>query len=113
MKLTFIALRTFDAQLPHVFRTTRDGDEYMRALQLTLLDNPERGDLMPRTGGARKIRIQRPGTGKSGGARVVYVYFATASEVYFLAVYAKSDQENLTREGEDAIRALIEALKED
>lgn len=33
--------------------------------------NPEAGDVIPDTGGIRKLRWSRPGTGKRGGVRVI------------------------------------------
>jgi hypothetical protein len=48
-----------------------DEDDYFE-LQTTLLIDPEAGDLIPGTGGIRKIRIAANGHGKRGGARVIY-----------------------------------------
>jgi len=47
-----------------------DREEIVR----TIAAYPEAGDLMPGTGGYRKLRFARPGMGKRGGARVVYLY---------------------------------------
>ena len=47
-----------------------DRDEIVR----TIAAHPEAGDLMPGTGGYRKLRFARSGMGKRGGARVVYLY---------------------------------------
>jgi hypothetical protein len=33
--------------------------------------NPDVGDVIPDTGGLRKVRWTRPGTGKRGGVRVI------------------------------------------
>ena len=49
------------------------GDKELRELQLTLLKNPDAGDVIPDLAGARKIRIPLAGRGKSGGGRVIYV----------------------------------------
>jgi hypothetical protein len=35
--------------------------------------NPECGEIMPGTGGFRKVRFGRRGIGKRGGARVIYI----------------------------------------
>jgi hypothetical protein len=35
---------------------------------------PEAGDLIPETGGVRKVRWGRGGSGKRGGARVIYFH---------------------------------------
>jgi hypothetical protein len=47
-----------------------DREEIVRTIAAT----PEAGDLMPGTGGYRKLRFARSGMGKRGGARVVYLY---------------------------------------
>jgi hypothetical protein len=36
--------------------------------------NPEAGDIIPDSGGVRKVRWSRAGTGKRGGVRVIYFY---------------------------------------
>lgn len=45
-----------------------DDDQY-RQLQLRLLAHPDAGDLIPGSGGLRKIRLGMTGRGKRGGAR--------------------------------------------
>ena len=57
--------------------------------------NPEEGVLIRGSGGVRKIRWARPGTGKSGGVRVVYLVHARLEEVYLLTLFAKSEKENI------------------
>ncbi len=51
-------------------------DESYSKLQRALMDNPELGDVMPGTGGFRKVRWgdSRRGKGKRGGLRVIYYY---------------------------------------
>ena len=73
--------------------------------------NPEEGDLIPETGGVRKIRWARPGSGKRGGTRVIYFYYSSDRPLYLLMVYAKARQENLTAEEKKAIRKLAAILK--
>src|SRR5437762_4402608 len=73
--------------------------------------NPEEGDLVPETGGVRKIRWSRPGSGKRGGARVIYFYHSGTRPLYLLMVYAKARRENLTAEEKKAVRKLAAILK--
>lgn len=58
--------------------------------------NPLAGDVVPGAEGARKVRWQRQGTGKRGGVRVVYVNFLPEGVVLLVAIYAKSERENMT-----------------
>ena len=53
-------------------------DEEYRRFQNELIEDPERGDLIQGTGGFRKARMRLAGGGKSGGARVIYLYLARA-----------------------------------
>lgn len=73
--------------------------------------NPEEGDLIPETGGVRKIRWSRPGSGKRGGTRVIYFYHSVDRPLYLLMVYAKARQENLTSEEKKIVRKLAAILK--
>jgi len=57
--------------------------------------NPDRGDVIPGADGARKVRWKRAGTGKSGGARVIYFNLTDEEIVLLVAVYAKAERENM------------------
>ena len=78
---------------------------------LFIAANPERGDLIPETGGVRKIRWRRAGAGKRGGARVIYFYHDADRPLYLLMVYAKARQEDLSADEKREVRALAAALK--
>lgn len=73
--------------------------------------NPEAGDVIPETGGVRKVRWARAGTGKRGGARVIYFYHDANRPLYLLMVYAKARRENLTPDEKRAVRKLAAILK--
>jgi hypothetical protein len=73
--------------------------------------NPEAGDIIPETGGVRKIRWSRGGAGKRGGARVIYYYHIAEHPLYLLMAYAKARQENLTPEEKRTMRELAALLK--
>src|SRR5215470_1139511 len=74
--------------------------------------NPEAGDVIPETGGVRKIRWGRTGSGKRGGTRVIYFYHDDRRPLYLLLVYAKGRQENLTPDEKRAVRKLAALLKQ-
>lgn len=71
-------------------------EEERGAFAAFLSRNPEAGDVIPETGGLRKVRWGRAGSGKSGGVRVVYFTRNAAGEVVLLMIYAKSERENLS-----------------
>jgi hypothetical protein len=58
--------------------------------------DPTRGDLIPGTGGLRKLRIGRGGGGKRGGARVIYYFYNEDIPVLLMAVYAKNEKADLS-----------------
>jgi len=82
-------------------------DEYLR-LQLALISRPMSGDVMPGSGGLRKLRWRGSGRGKRGGIRVIYYFLAADNRIYLLTVYAKADCADLTREQIRALRKLVE-----
>lgn len=71
-----------------------DDDEYA-ALQWYLVQNPEKGDMIPRSGGLRKIRWQHKEKGKSGGVRIIYYYKNNKGEIWLLTIYAKNEVANI------------------
>lgn len=98
-----------------LFERTAKGlldDEDLRALELDLLENPERGSVQAGTGGVRKVRVAIGDRGKSGGARVAYLYVEVRETIYFILAFSKNVQANLTTEQKKAIRALVAKLKE-
>ena len=79
-------------------------------LQNILQMNPEIGDLIQNTGGARKVRMALPGKGKSGGARVIY-YLKMKKAIYFLDIYPKSKKNDLTHAERNLVAEIVADLK--
>jgi hypothetical protein len=78
-----------------------------------LAANPKAGDVMVGTGGARKVRFRRPGTGKSGGYRVMSYFGGKDIPVFLLAVFAKGDRDNLTQAERNELRVALADLASD
>jgi len=70
-------------------------DEEYAALQWLLLERPDAGDIVPGSGGVRKIRWGLRGKGKRGGIRVIYYWKTADDEIWLLTLYAKNVQENI------------------
>ena len=60
-----------------------------------LAENPLAGDVIRGSGGCRKVRWSRSGTGKSGGVRVIYFNRLANGEIYLLVIYAKAERGNI------------------
>jgi hypothetical protein len=77
---------------------------------------PTCGDLIPGSGGLRKVRIGRDGIGKRGGTRVVYYFYNEDFPILLLALYAKNEKGDLTaaekREFAALMREIVRQWKE-
>lgn len=110
-QVTVIPTRTFERQVKRI-RVSRDE---LSGIIAELERAPERGDLIPGSGGARKVRFAGRGKGKSGGYRVVTALFSfrSADSLYLLAIYAKSDKVNLSKGEINRLRKTLLELKSD
>lgn len=71
-------------------------DDHYQQLQALLTVRPDAGDLIPGSGGLRKIRMRLAGRGKRGGARIIYYWIKDHSRIYMLLVYAKNETADLS-----------------
>jgi RelE toxin of RelE / RelB toxin-antitoxin system len=88
--LTVIETITFQRLWPDYW-TEEERAEFASYLALT----PDAGDVVPGSGGVRKVRWSRPGAGKRGGVRVVYFNRLANGEIWLLLIYSKSAQDNV------------------
>ena len=83
------------------FAAVRDAlipeDQFVE-LQWHLCRWPEAGDVIPETGGCRKIRWKAQGKGKRGGARVIYFLRTKAGQIVLVAAYGKYEREDVPRQ---------------
>ena len=80
------------------------------AVVALIASNPQTGDVMVGTGGARKLRFKRPGTGKSGGYRVVFYFGGENVPIFLLNVFAKGDRANLSQGERNELRTILSKL---
>ena len=71
---------------------------------------PKAGDVIPGTGGVRKLRWARGGRGKSGGVRVIYYYHSEKLPLYLLTVFAKGEWVDLTQGERNELAGLVDVL---
>ena len=106
MKAVFVELPAFERR-----RADYLDDEAFRTLQQLLMAWPEAGDLMPGTGGLRKLRFPdaRRGKGKHGGLRVIYYWWDAGRQFWLFTLYDKDEMSDLTPAQRKALRAMIKA----
>ena len=63
-----------------------------------LAEHPDAGEVIPATGGLRKVRWSRSGMGKRGGTRVIYLLRIAQGELALLMIYTKAEHDNLSAE---------------
>ena len=106
--MEFFEAPAFTRHLPQYL----DEEQY-RSLQNALASSPESGDLMPGTGGFRKLRWAdaRRGKGRRGGLRVVYYWFDGQNRIWLMSLYDKNEAADLTPAQKKLLKAAIDAEK--
>jgi hypothetical protein len=92
------------------FREAHLDDELFRALQESLLADPESGDPLQHGSGLRKLRFRLKGLGKRGGGRVIYYYYKQVDRIYLIFAYKKSVQSDLSKA---QLKQLVEVAREE
>jgi len=87
-------------------------DDDLRALERQVMEHPLAGKVIRNTNGVRKIRFSPPSrrSGKSGAYQSV-IYLPAIEAVYFLLIFQKSEQPNLTPAQEKACREFARGIK--
>jgi hypothetical protein len=104
--MLFIETPVFTRQI-----ATLVDDETYAKLQWDLANDPELGDVIPGTGGLRKIRVSAKGKGKRGGARVIYFCFVSASRIAMLLAYPKNAKDDLDADEKKALAKIIKSWR--
>ena len=66
-------------------------EEEFAGLQNYLLNRPNAGDVIPGSGGVRKLRWGIERKGKRGGIRVIYYRRVSEGEIWLITLYAKNE----------------------
>ncbi|HET8711471.1 MAG TPA: transcriptional regulator [Spongiibacteraceae bacterium] len=70
--------------------------------------NPEAGKLIVGSGGCRKIRWAKEGSGKSGGVRIIYTAQTSKGQLWLLTIYSKSARDTIPA---NVLRKIAEELE--
>lgn len=86
-------------------------DEQFSGLQALLMANPDAGDVMPDSGGLRKLRLadSRRSKGKRGGLRVIYFWWRAGSQFWLFTIYGKDEVDDLTPAQRRVVKGLLKA----
>lgn len=103
--ITVIETPGFEAQAKRRL-SENERDEIIRFLSL----NPDDGEIMPGTGGARKSRFPGKGKGKRGGFRVVYFYYNDTVPLFLLSVFAKNEKIDLSKSECNELKSILKQM---
>ena len=115
MRRRFVESRGFSEDLRRLERAREFSHDDMVALEQSILADPEVGDLVPGTGGLRKVRAAQSEVrrGKRGGVRVYYLDLPRRGVTHLVAIFGKREKSDLSRAERKAVAALVRQLKEE
>jgi mRNA-degrading endonuclease RelE of RelBE toxin-antitoxin system len=83
-----------------------------RAIVDRLAADPTCGVVIPGSGGIRKVRFGFGARGKSGGARIIYLFSGENLPVFVLAVFAKNEKSDLSAAERSALSKMVAGMIE-
>jgi hypothetical protein len=106
VKALFVELPAFERH-----RDRYLDDDAFQGIQNLLLSNPEAGDVIPDTGGLRKLRFadRSRGKGKRGGLRVIYYWWSAGVQFWLFTLFSKDDMTDLAPQQRKMFRVMIKA----
>lgn len=104
--ITIVETATFVRRAEKVLKP-----EELDTLKQMLANTPTVGNIIPQSGGIRKVRVSAQQKGKSGGARVIYYYYNDKVPLFLLDIYAKSEKEDLCKDELETFRSLTEQFR--
>ncbi len=106
--ITIVEMPQFEKEAERVFTN----EELVSFIDFLAL-NPDSGDVIPSSGGVRKMRWPARNQGKRGGARIIYYFRDLNMPVFLIAMYLKGEKINLTQGELKEMRALVDFLVTD
>jgi hypothetical protein len=78
-----------------------------------LAADPKCGVVVPGGSGIRKVRFGFGSRGKSGGARIIYLFGGEDLPIFILAVFAKNEKSNLSASERNALGKMVDGMLKD
>lgn len=88
-------------------------EDELRKAEDEIASCPEKWPVLQGTGGVRKARASRGNSGKSGGVRVLYYVWLGGNRLYFLDIYPKNEQENISDKDKKILKSIIQTITGD
>ena len=105
MMLTVAEMREYIKRAEKLL-SEKDQDEIVNYIAV----HPKAGAVIQGTGGIRKLRWRRQGTGKSGGVRIIYYYYDESVPLYLVTVFGKNEKDNLSHSERNELAKLTTIL---
>ena len=105
VNLRIISLESFSKDVKKLYKKYRNIVDDLKVLEEELHSDPKSGVELGNNCYKVRLRNSSVPTGKSGGFRVIYYYLDDKDNLYLMAMYSKSELENISDD------RLIEILK--
>lgn len=111
MKRLFVYTSLFQRRL----NALQNSEMKAREIENMVLNQPDAGDMVPGTGGVRKLRVadEARGKGRRGGIRVLFLDLPHAEVTYLLFLFTKNESADISFVEKKAIRELVFKLKKE
>lgn len=100
---------TYDDDLKRLKKLGASEEDIME-MEYAIALNPAAGDLIPDSGGMRKMRFPFSRGGKSGGGRTIYYVLTDDNLIILITAYAKVDKEDLTAKERKLFKGLVKEM---
>jgi hypothetical protein len=111
VKRNVIEISSFSKRIDQFIGERKVLREDFESLKKSLAKDPEQGELIPGTGGIRKVRLKSSTKGKRGGFRVCYFDDPERGELFLMKLYPKNEQENLSPDEKKALKEFANMVK--